>query len=157
MNYLINSIAEQVAKRDAEEEEKERFEVDEERKEKERDESSGRDSSRESQQHHLRDPREVAARKWERVRSTSRRRRRNMMRGKPSLLASTSITAVNSPVLNEAHATSGVHDLFEGILTNETRCLTCETVEFIFFLLLFSTLTIGADLEICHHIDHISR
>lgn len=27
-----------------------------------------------------------------------------------------------------AHARTWVHQLFEGILTNETRCLTCETV-----------------------------
>lgn len=27
-----------------------------------------------------------------------------------------------------AHAKTWVHSLFEGILTNETRCLTCETV-----------------------------
>lgn len=32
------------------------------------------------------------------------------------------------PLLRAAHQKTWVHNLFEGTLTNETRCLTCETV-----------------------------
>lgn len=35
-------------------------------------------------------------------------------------------------VLDEHASKTWVHRLFEGVLTNETRCLTCETVSSLF-------------------------
>jgi hypothetical protein len=59
------------------------------------------------------------------------------------LLASVSSTAVATSVSNNAsspiahsefphHSGTLVHRLFEGTLTSETRCLTCETVSCVF-------------------------
>lgn len=43
-------------------------------------------------------------------------------------------TAAEAEAENKAEPT-WVHDIFQGTLTNETRCLNCETVLFFFFSL----------------------
>jgi hypothetical protein len=122
LNYLINVIAEQVEQRDLEEEREERLEL-------EKDEEVAKGGKRLSNSD---------SRMSERARSSSRRRRRTLMRGKAGrpqtlidLIAASakdeSVTTTTKPK-SDRHPTSGVHELFEGILTNETRCLTCETV-----------------------------
>lgn len=115
-------IAEQVEQRDLEEEREERLEL-------EKDEEVAKGGKRLSNSD---------SRMSERARSSSRRRRRTLMRGKAGrpqtlidLIAASakdeSVTTTTKPK-SDRHPTSGVHELFEGILTNETRCLTCETV-----------------------------
>lgn len=37
--------------------------------------------------------------------------------------------------LNGTRGKTWVHDLFEGVLTNETRCICCETVRINFIVL----------------------
>lgn len=46
-------------------------------------------------------------------------------------------TAAEAEAENKAEPT-WVHDIFQGTLTNETRCLNCETVLFFFFSLSLS-------------------
>lgn len=116
LNYLINEIAEQVEKRDLEEERLEQLDL-------EAAEARSRSGLR------IETALEASPqRQGERERSTSRRRRRMNIRKGSSWTSGGGADAGVRPISEERHPTSGVHELFEGVLTNETRCLTCETV-----------------------------
>lgn len=61
-----------------------------------------------------------------RFRIVSRRRRRCSVR--PSFLLLLSLSLSRKVGIESQNKKSFVQDLFEGVLTNETRCLSCETV-----------------------------
>jgi ubiquitin carboxyl-terminal hydrolase 9/13 len=45
----------------------------------------------------------------------------------PSQITDTALSKAGSGAVTRASGTGWVHDIFEGVLTSETRCLTCET------------------------------
>lgn len=58
------------------------------------------------------------------------------LKGADAFIGASAAAAVNQNKQNEQDKLTWIHELFQGILVNETKCLNCETVSFIEYYLL---------------------